>query len=144
MDDADLFDVFTIDNNPEPPRKTIASETTHIQQQAKKKKLKKDKQQVLKDESALEEATSPTNGSKAKRSHDDVIEISSDDNGDEGLPEESPRHSKKSRTEEANPIVLDSFEKESDQIVRATQGLQGAPVIDENIVIKKRVRNATF
>jgi len=144
MDDAELFDVFNVDNSPEPPRKTVPGEATHLQRESKKKKLKTEKQQVRQNESALDEATSPTNGSKAKRSHDDVIEISSDDNGDEGLPEESPRHSKKSRTEEANPIVLDSFEKESDQIVRATQGLQGAPVTDENIVIKKRVRNATF
>jgi hypothetical protein len=39
-----------------------------------------------------------------------------------------------------NPIVVDSFETESDQIVPAAQGLQGAPVDgDSNIVIKKRV-----
>ena len=144
MDDAELFDVFNVDNSPEPPRKTVPGEATHLQRESKKKKLKTEKQQVRQNESALDEATSPTNGSKAKRSHDDVIEISSDDSDDGGPPEESPRLSKKSRTAEANPIVLDSFEKESDQIVRATQGLQGAPVTDENIVIKKRVRNATF
>ena len=141
MDDADLFDVFSIDNNPEPPQKTIPGEAAHLQQKAKKTRSKR-KHEARKDDSVLEEAISPTNGSKAKRSHDDVVGISSDDNENGGPPEEFPRSAKKSRKAEANPIVLDSFEKESDQIVRATQGLQGAPVTDEDIVIKKRVPKA--
>ena len=37
---------------------------------------------------------------------------------------------------------MDSFETESDQIVPATQGLQGIAPTDQNIVIKKRVLHA--
>jgi hypothetical protein len=84
MDDSELFDVFTVDNNPEPEQKTIARP-----ERPKSKKEKKGKKEK----------------SKAKD----------------------------------NPIVVDSFETESDQIVRATTGLQGVAPTDENIVIKKKV-----
>lgn len=65
MDDSELFDVFNVDNNPEPETKAIPTQ-----------------------------------------------------------------------------VVVDSFETESDQIVPATQGLQGIAPTDQNIVIKKRVLHA--
>lgn len=140
MDDAELFDVFGIDNDAEAaaPAATVAA---HLSQKTRKKKSKatsknKAEQSTRKEEPATEQSTSP----KGKRSHVDVIEISSDD-GEAGgaVPDDSPRPAKKARKADANPVVVDSFETESDQIVRAAEGLHGEPVTDENIVIKKRV-----
>jgi hypothetical protein len=141
MDDAELFDVFSIDNDIDAPAPATATVAAHLKDKTKKKKSKadnKNKKQSIKtgDGQANEQTTSP----KGKRSHFEVIEISSDDNETGRIaPEDSPRPTKKARKVEANPVVVDSFETESDQIVRAAEGLQGVPVTDENIVIKKKV-----
>jgi hypothetical protein len=141
MDDAELFDVFSIDNDAEAPAPAAATVAAHLSERTRKKKSKangknKAEHSIKTEEQATEQSPSPM----GKRSHVDVIEISSDDDEAGGAaPDDSPRPAKKARKAEANPVVVDSFETESDQIVRAAEGLQGAPVTDENIVIKKRV-----
>jgi hypothetical protein len=120
MDDSELFDVFSVDNNPEPVQKTAPGP------QKKAKKAKHTKQE--------KKATEDTvNG---KRSHDDTSSNSAE-------PEENGTHvvpvSKRHRKNTQNPIIVDSFETESDQIVPAAQGLQGTAVADHNIIIKKKV-----
>ena len=54
---------------------------------------------------------------------------------------ESTGAAKKMRKLADNPIIVDSFETETDQIVPATTGLQGVAPTDQNIVIKKRVKS---
>lgn len=127
MDDAELFDVFNIDNNPEPVQTTV-----HGQQQKdkpKKPKKPKDEKQGSGDIAS--------NGVTGKRSHE---QFSTKGGGPEQEVGGSASHmSKKPRKPNNAPVVVDSFETESDQIVPATQGLQGIAVTDQNIVIKKRV-----
>jgi hypothetical protein len=119
MDDSELFDVFSTDNNPEPEQKTAASS---LKTKSKKpKKQKKDK--VLKSASG-------------KRSHDE-----SEDAVEE---EKTSPIVKRHRRNSENPIIVDSFETESDQIVPAAQGLQGTAAPDHNIVIKKKVCFSLF
>lgn len=127
MDDSELFDVFTVDNNPEPEQKTIARP-----ERPKSKKDKKDRKEKHKSKSK-----DASNGSNGKRAHDDDSQNSVGENDIDGT-DSSPPATKRLRKKE-NPIVVDSFETESDQIVRATTGLQGAAPTDENIVIKKKV-----
>lgn len=124
MDDSELFDVFSLDNNPEPELKTVSVPVTEDLKKPKPPKVPS------------------KNGSTGKRSHD-----MADDAADETNGSHSPPASKKARKNIEDPIVVDSFETESDQVVPATQGLQGIAPVDENIVIKKRVSfmgNATF
>jgi hypothetical protein len=127
MDDSELFDVFNIDNNPEPEQKTIPT-------QNKKRKAKKPKKSK-EDKSTTNQGTS-TNGASRKRSHEDLSTKSDAEEDDVEIV------SKKPRKIGETPIVVDSFETESDQIVPATQGLQGIAPTDQNIVIKKRVFHA--
>jgi len=124
MDDSELFDVFNIDNNPEPEQKTIPT-------QNKKRKPKKPKKTT--DEKSTTNKDQSTNGVSGKRSHED---LSTKSDADE---DEVEVVSKKPRKLDETPIIVDSFETESDQIVPATQGLQGIAPTDQNIVIKKRV-----
>jgi hypothetical protein len=141
MDDAELFDVFSIENDTEAPAPATATVASHLKEKTKKKKSKTDnkhkaKQIIKKEEHTNKQPPSP----RGKRSHVEVIEISSDENvAGVAAPDDSPRPAKKPRKAEAHPVVVDSFETESDQIVRAAEGLQGVPVTDENIVIKKKV-----
>jgi hypothetical protein len=128
MDDSELFDVFAIDNNPEPEQKTIARP-----ERVKSKKDKKDKKEKHKSKSK-----DASNGLNGKRAHDEDSQNSVGEDDINGA-DSSPPATKKSRRSKENPIVVDSFETESDQIVRATTGLQGVAPTDENIVIKKKV-----
>lgn len=115
MDDSELFDIFDVDNNPEPAQKTIAAPVERSK--SHKSKSKKDKHD--------------SNGvSNGKRAHNEADESRTEDR----------TLVKKARKNVEDPIVVDSFETESDQIVPATSGLQGTvPPADANIVIKKRV-----
>ena len=124
MDDSELFDVFNVDNNPEPEQKTIPA-------QNKKRKAKKPKKS-REDKSTTNQGTS-TNGVNGKRSHEDLSIKSDVEEDDLEIVSKKPR-----KIDEA-PIIVDSFETETDQIVPATQGLQGIAPTDQNIVIKKRV-----
>jgi hypothetical protein len=124
MDDSELFDVFNIDNNPEPEQKTIEGQ--------KKRKTKKSKKSREEKRAGKEKSANGVNG---KRSHEE-LSTKSDDEEEEAEPKTV---SKKLRKLEENPIIVDSFETESDQVVRATQGLQGIAPTDENIIIKKKV-----
>jgi hypothetical protein len=125
MDDSELFDVFNIDNNPEPVQNTVPG----IQREDSRK-LKKWKTEKFKSDD------SSSNEVNGKRSYVEVSTKMEEDgvDGSENTPVP-----KKSRKNDNAPIVVDSFETETDQIVPATQGLQGAAVTDHNIVIKKRV-----
>ena len=121
MDDSELFDVFNIDNNPEPVQKTVRG----VQRVQSKKSRKSGKGEGVSNET-------PANSVNGKRSHDQS-------RNDEKNNLKSTQISKKPRKNNDAPIVVDSFETESDQIVPATQGLQGTAPADQNIVIKKRV-----
>jgi hypothetical protein len=127
MDDSELFDVFTVDNNPEPEQKTIARPERPKSKKEKKGKKEKSK---AKDGSA--------NGVNGKRSPEEQSAEGDDEEDVDGVVD-SPPATKRFRKNNDNPIVVDSFETESDQIVRATTGLQGVAPTDENIVIKKKV-----
>jgi len=118
MDDSELFDVFDVDNNPEPAAKDPAPPIERSK--SHKKKSKRDPSE------------SHANGPSAngKRPHEDK----QGKHTQEGTPPV-----KKPRKRAEDPIVVDSFETESDQIVPATTGLQGTVPADANIVIKKRV-----
>jgi hypothetical protein len=118
MDDSELFDVFDVDNNPEPTPKDPAPPIERSK--SHKKKSKRDP------------AEAHANGPSAngKRPHEDK----QGKHTQEGTPPV-----KKPRKRAEDPIVVDSFETESDQIVPATTGLQGTVPADANIVIKKRV-----
>ena len=129
MDDSELFDVFTVDNNPEPEQKTIARP-----ERPKSKKEKKEKKEKSKSKSKDGSA----NGVNGKRSHEEHSAKSDDEEDVDGVID-LPPSTKRFRKNNDNPIVVDSFETESDQIVRATTGLQGVAPTDENIVIKKKV-----
>jgi hypothetical protein len=119
MDDSELFDIFDVDNNPEPVQKSAPAPVQRSK--SHKKKSKKDTSE------------SQSNGiANGKRPHD-----SNKDTGEEVEERETPV--KKVRKIVQDPIVVDSFETESDQIVPATTGLQGTLPTDANIVIKKRV-----
>ena len=124
MDDSELFDVFNIDNNPEPEQKTIPTQNKK-RKPRKPKKTTGEKSTTNKDQSI--------NGFSGKRSHEDPSTKSDVDE------DEVEVVSKKPRKIDETPIIVDSFETESDQIVPATQGLQGIAPTDQNIVIKKRV-----
>lgn len=124
MDDSELFDVFSIGNNPEPVQKTAPG--IHRQKSKKSKKPDTDKKATASDAS--------TDVVIGKRPYDEGNDKSNDIDGGE-----STQVSKKPRKRNDTPIVVDSFETESDQIVPATQGLQGLAPPDHNIVIKKRV-----
>jgi FtsZ-interacting cell division protein YlmF len=124
MDDSELFDVFNVDNNPEPETKTIP--TQNKTQKAKKPKKSKE------DKSTTNQRTS-SNGATGKRFHEDLSTKSDVEEDDVEVV------SKKPRKIDETPVIVDSFETESDQIVPATQGLQGIAPKDQNIVIKKRV-----
>jgi len=126
MDDSELFDVFNIDNNPEPEQKTLAGAKTQ-----KPKKPKKSKEQKNAAAAKEKSAAGPSNG---KRGHKELSAKSDEEN-----EVETTKLSKRHRKLEDNPIVVDSFETESEQIVPATRGLQGIAPTDHNIVIKKRV-----
>ena len=127
MDDSELFDVFNVDNNPEPEQTTIPT-------QNKKRKAKKPKKS-REDKSTTNQEIS-TNVVNGKRSHEDLSTKSDVEEDDAKVVSKKPRNINEA------PIIVDSFEKESDQIVPATQGLQGVAPTDQNIVIKKRVLHA--
>jgi hypothetical protein len=116
-----------VDNNPEPEQITIPT-------QNKKRKAKRPKKS-REDKSATNQEIS-TNGVSAKRFHENISTKSDVEEDDAKVV------SKKPRNIDSAPIIVDSFEKESDQIVPATQGLQGVAPTDQNIVIKKRVLHA--
>jgi hypothetical protein len=121
MDDLELFDVFSADNNPEPAQKTI---TGHSREKVTKTTRPRHENSQVKDKA---------NG---KRSYHD----SAENGAEEDFDRDDIAPSKRSRKVNENPIVVDSFETESDQIVPVAQGLQGIPAPpDENIIIKKRV-----
>jgi ATP-dependent RNA helicase DOB1 len=121
MDDLELFDVFSTDNNPEPVQKTIQGI-----QKVKPKKEKKEKKDKSKKNSANGDST---NG---KRHHDEASSHSTPEIDSVGPTK------KRHRKDAENPIIVDSFETESDQILPAAQGLGTAPA-DHNIIIKKKV-----
>ena len=125
MDDPELFDVFNVDDASEPAQRAMQSLRRDKFNTSEKKEVKK---------SAKTET--PVNGVQRKRSYDDAVPngILQSTNG-----EDVSHISKRSRKREENPIVVDSFETESEQVVPATQGLQGIAPVDKNIVIKKRV-----
>jgi len=127
MDDADLFDVFNEDNNPEPQQKTIQG--TKGSKVKKSKKEKKDKSKET------------HNGIHKKRSHEEINPSHDmEDEENEVIDnEESTRLNKKPRKIAEHPIVVDSFETETDQIVPATTGLQGTVPASDTIVLKKKV-----
>jgi hypothetical protein len=112
MDDAELFDVFAVEETP----------VVQVPNTVKTKKHKKEKKKA----SNQVEDEPITNKRALERAANE---------------DESATHKvKKQRKTEPQPIIVDSFETESDQIVPATQGLQGVPLAtDQNIVIKKRV-----
>ena len=116
MDDSDLFDVFDVDNNPEPI------------QNAPTAPLERQKSQKHKSKGPSKQES---NGVVAigKRAHDKR-------DGDDA---EGKMTVKKARKNIEDPIVVDSFETESEQIVPATTGLQGTAPTDAKIIIKKRV-----
>jgi hypothetical protein len=120
MDDLELFDVFSTDNNPEPVQKTAST--------APKPKVKKSKK-------PKKERPTTNDTANGKRHHDEPSENGTETDATNG--EIGPIAKRKRRNIE-NPIIVDSFETESDQIVPAAQGL-GAPVADHNIIIKKKV-----
>jgi hypothetical protein len=126
MDDLELFDVFNVDNNPEPEQKTIQG---LARDKPKRQKTSKHEKSIANDESA--------NGVSGKRSYDQVSTAGGRKQEDDGG--ESTTVTKRLRKMAENPIIVDSFETETDQIVPATQGLQGAARTDQNIIIKKRV-----
>jgi hypothetical protein len=131
MDDSELFDVFSADNNPEPAQKTIQGVETHKSKSKKSKKSNK-----AKDRKNGENGNKDTHN--GKRPHDVIVSHPDGKEETNGTEDESPK-SKRSRKNQQNPIVVDSFETESDQIVPAASGLQGAPAPDHNIIIKKKV-----
>jgi len=130
MDDSELFDVFNVDNNPEPAQKTIQAPPRE-----KPKKQKKSKHENV----AAKETTANGGGAgvSGKRPHDHVSTETSQEQQMDGV--ENTGVAKKVRKLADNPIIVDSFETETDQIVPATTGLQGVAPKDQNIVIKKRV-----
>ena len=77
--------------------------------------------------------------SRKTRSHTDdtTCKRSRGDQAD-GVGEDEPQTAKRLRKNDT-PVVLDSFETESEQIVPAIEGLQGVAPVDQSIVIKKRV-----
>lgn len=115
MDDSELFDVFDVDNNPEPVQKGPVApiERTKSQKKHRSKDTKPDSNGIASGKRPLD-----------KQDDQDV---------------EERTMIKKSRKNIADPVVVDSFETESEQIVPATMGLQGTAPTDANIVIKKRV-----
>lgn len=133
MDDSELFDIFNIDNNPEPEQKTVVTTTDATTKKRKQKKPKKSKEE----KNVISGKDKSTNGFNGKRSHEDISTTKSDDDEEEEV--ENTTVSKKSRKMDENPIIVDSFETESDQIVPATQGFQGIAPTDQNIIIKKKV-----
>src|SRR5579862_5563080 len=130
MDDLELFDVFNEDNNPEPQQKTIQSTST-VREKKSKKEKKKEKSK-----------DSNQNGHHRKRSHDDLSNKSDVDGEVDEM--DSTRITKKPRKNTEQPIVVDSFETESDQVLPATAGLQGTVPTNDNIVIKKKVYASIF
>jgi hypothetical protein len=131
MDDSELFDVFSADNNPEPVQKTIA---TTAQRDKSTKQKNNDTEKSTRNDTS--------NGVKQKRSYDELAPENGG-NKDTTNGTDSTQIAKKSRKNNDIPIIVDSFETESDQIVPATQGLQGIAVTDHNIIIKKRVHSIT-
>lgn len=132
MDDSELFDVFNVDNNPEPAQKTI--------QAPPREKPKKQKESKHENTVANDKVTANGGGGggvKGKRPHDHVSTETNKAKQMDGV--ESIGIAKKMRKMADNPIIVDSFETETDQIVPATTGLQGVAPTDQNIVIKKRV-----
>ena len=115
MDDTELFDVFSLDNNPEPEQKTVFVPVTED--------LKKSRSSTL-----------LPKGLAGKRRHEVADGAVDEPNGSP-----FPSVSKKAKKSAEDPIVVDSFETESEQVVPATQGLQGNAPLDDKIVIKKRV-----
>ena len=130
MDDSELFDVFSIDNNPEPIQKIVQGEPRESLKKPKKLKT---------EESVAKETKTSAIGVNKKRTHDNPAPKDDPRENNESDETTHSRVSKKSRGMTDNPVVVDSFETESDQIIPATQGLQGLPVADHNIIIKKRV-----
>ena len=128
MDDSELFDVFNVDNNPEPEQKTI--------QAPPREKQKKQKKSKHENTTATKEVIA-NGGVNGKRPHDDVSTENDVQQPMDGV--QTTGAAKKSRKLADNPIIVDSFETETDQIVPATTGLQGVAPTDHNIVIKKRV-----
>jgi len=128
MDDSELFDVFNEYNNPEPLQKTTAG-TKDVERKKSKKDKKKDN------------SKDTQNGThQRKRSLDETSE-KMDVDGETGEIDaaEVSGITKKVRKNTQQPIVVDSFETESDQVVPAIAGLQGIAPTNDNIVIKKRV-----
>ena len=131
MDDLELFDVFNVDNNPEPEQKTIQAPPRE-----KPKKQKKSKHE----NTAAKEVTA-NGGVHGKRPHEHVSTENGIQQPMDGV--HATEVAKKPRKLADNPIIVDSFETETDQIVPAATGLQGVAPTDQNIVIKKRVTPMT-
>jgi hypothetical protein len=128
MDDSELFDVFKIESNPEPIHKPIPTGP-------------RDKRKYSDRKSSEKSSIGLINGANVA-----VTRRSSEENAQNAQTRfttkeiESFHTSKRSRrANQVEPIVVDSFETETDQIVPATQGLQGIAPTDQNIIIKKRV-----
>ena len=131
MDDPELFDVFTVDNNPEPPRKTlIVTEEHKIKKSKKERPKEKDKKKSEDGGINLRRLQDTKKRRKEQQSNDE----------DQTSGTESYKTAKRPRKVPEQPVIVDSFETETDQIVPAAQGLQGAAITDQNIIIKKRVR----
>ena len=131
MDDLELFDVFNVDNNPEPEQKTIQAPPRE-----KPKKQKRSKHE----NTAAKEVTA-NGGVHGKRPHEHVSPENGVQQPMDGV--QTTGAAKKPRKLADNPIIVDSFETETDQIVPAATGLQGVAPTDQNIVIKKRVTPMT-
>jgi hypothetical protein len=134
MDDSELFDVFNVDNNPEPAQKTIQAPPRE-----KPKKQKKSKHENTVTNDKVANGGGGGGGVNGKRRHDHVSTETSKKQQMDGV--ESTGIARKMRKLADNPIIVDSFETETDQIVPATTGLQGVAPTDQNIVIKKRVES---
>ena len=127
MDDSELFDVFNVENNPEPAQKTIQGLPREKPKKPEKSKHEKD---VVRDAAAK-------GGVNGKRPYEQVSREAKKERQIDG--QESTGVAKKPRKLADHPIIVDSFETETDQIVPATTGLQGVAPTDQNIVIKKKV-----
>src|SRR5271167_1921405 len=82
MDDSELFDVFNIDNNPEPEQKTIST-------QNKKRKAKKQKK--AKDDKSTRKQGTSTNDVNGKRFHEDLATKSDVEEDDMEVVSKKPR-----------------------------------------------------
>src|SRR5271170_1563119 len=106
MDDSELFDVFNVDNNPEPAQKTIQAPP---REKPKKQKKSKHENTVANDKVTANGGGG--GGVKGKRPHDHVSTETSKEKQMDGV--ESTGMAKKMRKLADNPIIVDSFETET-------------------------------